>query len=216
MDRFLRTLGALLLGLLALLVLGYMIYAGAGVLEANANKRQARDEIDRSLPGARERLAEQHELLRTAAGAHEARWTWTELVCAWETVEGGLIVTDYVQVCRVQMVDLVPDTTTNAPTCVAHTPAATEGLEIVSSVMRIRPAQARPGKGALGCPDDLTTAEATAPHRILEGRRPDDLGDAPAWHVLRTEVPLTRTSIGCHRWSLIFCDRPGDVALPSG
>lgn len=198
MSRFLTIVGRVLAGLLGLLVLLYVGNALLAVLDAQQNKRQARADAEEGLPRAQHASLAYTERMREELGLGEPAHAWSVLSCAVETNEGGWIVLDHVNTCTLTRTELFP-------VGVAPDAGCVEVLSLEDAPWPYP--QARRGS-APAC--KLAGDEGA---RLVSGERPDGLDATRRWVVIEAPVEVSRTVVGCHRWSVIFCDEPGGLPV---
>lgn len=206
MSRFLRIAGRVLAGLLALVVLAYLGNALAAVLDAQEGKRRAVEEARDGLPEAERASAASAQRLREELGLGTPTHAWSELSCAVETNEGGWMVLDYVNACTLTRTELFPAQIAPGPAC-AHL-LALEGAGWPQTAARRGSVRACAPVG-----DEGPRRPWHPRTRLLSGERPDDLAPTGRWTVVEAPVEVSRTIVGCHRWSVLFCDQPGGLPI---
>jgi hypothetical protein len=191
----------------------YVAHGLAGARRVAAAKTRAHTDIAQGLPAARRRsVRAQHRLEPELASLGTPTFSWQELDCRLDTDDAGWMVEDYVQECAVSNVRLVP--VRQAPPGDCRQDAGSLGhaaLHAGATVWRGRStvlASADPY--TRGCPDGLLGASMLTQSRVLVGHRPRSLASSPAWIVIHTGAPVSRTVLGCDPWSVVFCNRPVD------
>jgi hypothetical protein len=216
MRRFLRVLGLGFLGLLALLVLGYVGRGLVGTASVARAEAAARSDISASLPRALEKADRDREAVRSAlSDLGTPTYSFTELSCELGSHDAGWIVQEYTQECAVRSVDLYPvasgprrcasmslDPMVAPATFVVVQRGSTSSLTMAKPFYRY-------------CPDGITAPSRFGSSRILSGSRPSDLTSSPAWVVAETSTPVSDSVLGCSPWAVIFCGEPvADPVLP--
>lgn len=210
-NRVLRSLTRTFAVLLAL-VLGIpvAVYVGFGVVRTVEQRHlddAARGDLEASLPGAERdtRLIRARALAATARRGSPS-YSWTEVICSFETDDAGWIVQDYRQQCQVHSVDLVPLTTSPGERC----SSGPESYQPGYTTMTAPPSGLSSSDYADGCPVLLRASPGRSV--LLAGRRPSvaALGSAPGWLVVEVRVEASSTLLGCSPWDVLFCSNPLD------
>ena len=217
MKRFVRVLASLVCCGAALLGILYVGQGLVGMAHVAAAKKQAAADLTAALPAGERRATAGRERVRTSlSGVGAPAYSWQELVCELDTNDVGWIVDEYVQQCDIRSVDLVPVTRAAPGGCESlYFPrtldaarSGTVGVRRGSSTVL---ASARPW--AQMCPDGLTGPPLIGTSRMLDGQRPTSLSSSPAWIVVETTTPVSRTVLGCDPWTVVFCTEPVDAPV---
>ena len=208
MRTFLRLTGYLALGLVLLVVAAYVATGVVGTFQVQRAKERAVSEVTRSLPAADRGAARQQGELRTRLGRLGApAYTWRELECTFGSIDAGWIIQDHTQVCEVRTVLMYAVPHAAAGDCERVEVPGEAGAAYV-----VRGASSSFGttEGNWTCPRGLTGPRSSGAARLLDGTRPDDLGESPGWVVAQTHTPVSDTVIGCSAWGVLFCSTPYD------
>jgi hypothetical protein len=211
MRLVLRVLGIGFLGLLTLLVAGYVVHGVVATVSVHRAEAAARSDVAEGLPHAVD-LASQDRSAVRAALEHLGAPThsFSELSCDLGSNDAGWIVEEYTQECVVRSVDLY---------AVTHGPRRCESISVDASVAPGTFVVAQRGStSSLSltkpyyrmCPDGLTRPSPFGSSRLLSGSRPTDLTASPAWVVAETSTPVSDSVLGCSPWAVIFCGEPVD------
>lgn len=209
---------ATLVAVLFLLVVA--LYVGHGVhdtIRLGHNKRQVVTDVRSSLPGAEHRASSlQAEARRASSPSREPAYSWRELSCSIESIDAGWIAQDYVEVCEIRGVDLVPASGPVTGPCRYQAPPRTRSAPLSGDVVLVRgPATAleAPARAGYSCPDGLVRPSVLGVSRVLSGHRPASLAERRAWLVVTTRTPVSRTTLGCDPWAVLFCTSPLEKAI---
>ena len=207
-SRVLTVLTKVLGGLLALVVLAYLGFNGASLVQAHQKRDDVADrvsaELEQALPAAADR---QQDVV--AAASREPDERWIEQHCEFDTDDAGWIVQSYREVCSIRGVtawrvesagearDLL---TLEGQAGLAHDGCEPIGFVDEAQVIFVDAATAD------GEPWCTRTLSAPGTARALVG---DRVALEPGrWLLVVDEQPLVDEPIGCLHWSVIFCDNP--------
>lgn len=203
-------------GLVAGLVLLYVVVNGASLVGGVVERHRVTDEVSavlpRILPSA-ERA--QGELVAEVGREPERRWI--EQACRHDHDDSGWIVVSWREVCVMRSVAawrvaseqearaLVPTADGDRWTYQGCTPLGAVGPPgvVAGPEATYVDQSASRGEGEVWCVFELGPADDA---RTLAGER-TDLGEG-RWLLLVAEQPLVDEDIGCARWSVLFCDNP--------
>ena len=211
MRLALRVLGIGFLGLLALLLAGYVVRGVAGTITVNRAVAAARSDVAEGLPQAVDRAERDRVAVRSALERLGApTYSFSELWCDLGSNDAGWIVQEYTQECVVRSVDLyaVPD---GPRRCAwTHVDASVAPSSSVLVQRGSTPSLSMPKPYYRMCPDGLTRPSPFGSSRLLSGARPTDLSSSPAWVVAESTTPVSDSVLGCSPWAVIFCGEPVD------
>lgn len=197
-----RTVG----GLLALVVLAYLVVNGISVAQAQQRRGELEDQmsarLEKALPVAADR---QQDLV--AAADREPDERWIEQHCDFSSDDSGWIVQNYRETCSIRSLTAWQvDSDVEATSLLAvegEEQLAYAGCQPLGTVDDAEAYVVDPSAvdrepwctgAALGASSDLV-GERTA---LDDGR----------WLLVVDEQPLVDEAIGCVRWSVVFCSNP--------
>lgn len=198
----------LLAGLVALVVLAYVVVNGAALVQARQERHDIAEQVTRALEEALPAAADRQQDLVAVAG-REPDLRWVEQACEFSTDDAGWIVQGYRETCLVRSVTA----------WAVDAPEEAQGLLAVEG----REGLAYDGCQPLGAVDGAEVTyvdDATADgHPWCTGGLGDSpdarglVGDRSAigpgrWLLVVDEQPLVDEPIGCVRWSVLFCSNP--------
>ncbi len=207
-SRVLSVLAKVLGGLFALVVLAYLGFNGASLVQAHEKRDALADlvtaELEKALPPAADR---QQDVV--AAAAREPDERWIEQHCQFDTDDSGWIVQSYREVCtirgvaawRVESADEARDLlAVEGQAGLAH-----DGCEPIGFVdeAEVTFVDAATADGEPWCTRTLSAAGSA--RGLVGDRVPLEAG---RWLLVVDEQPLVDEPIGCVHWSVIFCDNP--------
>lgn len=193
-------------GVLALVVLAYLAFNGASLVHAHQRRGDIADqmgaELEKALPAAADR---QQDVV--AAAGREPDERWIEQHCKFASDDSGWIVQNYREVCSVRGLAAwrveSPDEAADLLAVEGRAGTAYDGCQPLGTVDE---AEAYVVDTAAADGDPWCTEATLGASRDLVGERvPLDEG---SWLLVVDERPLVEESIGCVRWSVIFCDNP--------
>lgn len=193
-------------GVLALVVLAYLAFNGASLVQAHQRRGDIADrvgaELEKALPAAADR---QQDIV--AAASREPDERWIEQHCEFASDDSGWIVNNYREVCSVRglVAWRVESSDEAADLLVVESRAGTvsDGCRPLGTVDEAEAyvVDTAAADGAPWC----TLATLGASRGLVGERVPLDEG---SWLLVVDERPLVDEPIGCVRWSVIFCDNP--------
>ena len=207
-SRALTVLTKVVGGLLALVVLAYLGFNGASLVQANQKRDDVADRVtealERALPAAADR---QQDVV--AAATREPDERWIEQHCEFRTDDAGWIVQSYREVCTIRGVTAwrveSPDEARDLLAVEGRAGLAHDGCEPLGVVeeAEVTFVDAATADGDPWCTSTLSASDTA---RGLVGDRVT-LEQGP-WLLVVDEQPLVDEPIGCLHWSVIFCDNP--------
>jgi hypothetical protein len=212
--RFVRNVLKALTGLAALAVLLYLVGNVLAVAAGAVQRHQVADEVTdllvRVVPGAE---VAQQEVIDDAG--REPDRSWIEQACGFRTDETGWVVINHRETCVLRTVTawrveserearhLVPGAQGRVPAYEGCLPLGVAGDPGVVAGPEATYVDGATSDGQPWCTRELGTTDEA---RAVVGERAR-LGEG-RWLLLVAEQPLVDESIGCARWSIIFCDNP--------
>ena len=205
-ERALSVLVKVVGGLVALVVLGYLVVNGAAVLQAHQKRDAIADrmsaELETSLPVAADR---QQELV--AAAGREPDERWIEQHCDFSSDDAGWIVQNYRETCSIRT--LTAWQVASDREGAALLPVEGEGISTIDgcdSLGTVGDADAYVVDRQAAEGEPWCTGATLGASRDLVGERVTLAADR--WLLVVDEQPLVDEAIGCVRWSVIFCSNP--------
>lgn len=207
-SRALSVVAKVVGGLLALVVLAYVVVNGAALVQARQERGDISDQVTRALEEATPAAADRQQDVIAATG-REPDVRWVEQACEFSTDDAGWMVQGYRETCLVRGV----------------TAWAVESLEEARGLLplQVREELAYDGCQPLGVVDEaevvyVDDASADGDPWCTSGLGTSDaarglVGDRAAigpgrWLLVLDDQPLVDEPIGCVRWSVLFCSNP--------
>ncbi|HSU03865.1 MAG TPA: hypothetical protein VLK03_15040 [Nocardioides sp.] len=205
-PRVVSVLLRLLGGVLALVVLVYLVVNAVMTVQAQQRRGEVADRVsarlEQALPASADR---QQDLLALVDSEPDARWV--EQHCDFSSDDAGWMVQAYRQTCSVRgLVAWQVESAREAEDLLAvegQEEAAYDGCRRLGTVDDAE-AYAVDASAAEGEP--WCSGAAAGSSRDLVGERV--ALDPGQWLLLVDEQPLVDEPIGCVRWSVLFCDNP--------
>jgi hypothetical protein len=210
MNRAAKIITAVLVAPVVLVVGAYVVHGVAGTVKVSKAKGRAATDVATALPTSDAEAQRQQARLRLQFGGGSApAYSWRELDCEIDSNDAGWIVQDYEQDCEVRTVDLFPLTDASPGGChFVADPGAGEASYRTLVTRGQTSAVTAPIEARTYCPDGLTAPRKVGASRLLDGARPTDLTSSPGWLIAESRTPVSRTTLGCNPWGVVFCGRP--------
>ena len=207
-SRALSVVTKVVAGLVALVVLAYVVVNGAALVRARQEHHGIADQVTRALEEAMPAAADRQQDVIAAAG-REPDVRWVEQACEFSTDDAGWIVQSHRETCLVRGVTawdvasleeaqgLLP---VEGREELAYDGCQPLGVVDEAEVTYVDDA------GAAGEPWCTSGLGTSANARGLVG---DRAGIGPGrWLLVIDDRPLVDEPIGCVRWSVLFCSNP--------